>query len=178
MSDAYIGQIILFAGTFDIKNFAICDGRVMKIADNDALFSLLGTTYGGDGVTTFALPDLRGRVPIHQGAGPGLTPRQIGQKFGAETAVIDTNTMPTHTHVMVASGDAADSFTPSNTAVLATASTQMYTTEQPQPGVTMAPSALQNAGSGNGPSPAHENRMPYLALRYLISLAGGYPPRQ
>ena len=178
MSDAYIGQIILFAGNYDIRNYALCDGRLLKISDYDALFSLLGTVYGGDGITNFALPDLRGRVPIHQGAGPGLTPRQIGQKFGAETAVIDANTMSTHTHVMMASGDAADSFTPSSTAVLATAATQMYTTEQPQPGVQMAASALQNAGSGNGPAPAHENRMPYLALRYLICLNGIFPSRQ
>ena len=106
MAQPYIGEIRMFGGNFAPLGWAFCDGQLLAIAQNDALFSLIGTTYGGDGQSTFALPDLRGRIPIHQGQGPLLTPRQIGETGGSETVTLTPAQLPTHTH-RLASGSAA-----------------------------------------------------------------------
>src|SRR6185437_6635000 len=107
MSDYFVGEIRMFGGNFAIKNWAFCNGQFMSIAQNQALFSLIGTTYGGDGVRTFALPDLRGRLPIGQGQGIGLSPRTMGENAGSEQVTVLLNEMPLHSHAFNATADAA-----------------------------------------------------------------------
>ena len=107
MSDYFLGEIRMFGGNFAIKNWAFCNGQLMSIAQNTALFSLLGTTYGGNGIQTFALPDLRGRIPMGQGNGPGLTPRIIGEVGGTEPVTVTLNQMPMHSHAFSVTADAA-----------------------------------------------------------------------
>src|ERR1043165_3057908 len=107
MAEPFIGQIIMFGGNFQIRGYALCNGQILSIAQNTALFSILGTTYGGNGQTTFALPDLRGRVPMHPGQGPGLSSRTLGEQSGSETVTLLTTQIPGHTHTLNAnSGDA------------------------------------------------------------------------
>src|SRR6478736_5724856 len=111
--DPFVGEIRLFAGTFAPKGWAFCNGQLMSISQNTALFSLLGTTYGGDGKTTFALPDLQGRLPMHFGQGPGLSNRDLGEKAGSETVALTTSQMPLHGHtVSYGAGSAADNPNP------------------------------------------------------------------
>ena len=120
MSDPYVGEIRIFAGNFAPVGWAFCEGQVMPISENDVLFNLIGTTYGGDGQETFALPDLSGRVPVHQGQGPGISQNYvIGEKGGVEGVTITTAQTPIHTHPLTASGDSANQITAAN-AVLAT----------------------------------------------------------
>src|SRR6185503_14662217 len=115
MSEPFIGEIIMFAGNFAPRGWAFCEGQLLSIAQNSALFSILGTTYGGDGQTTFALPDLRGRAPMQWGQGPGLTPRFLGESSGAENVTLISTQMPAHTHALNASGAQGDAPTPSGT---------------------------------------------------------------
>ena len=107
MSEPFIGEIRMFAGSFAPRGWALCDGQLLAVSQNDALFSLLGTIYGGDGRTTFGLPDMRGRIPIHFGSGPGLTPRTLGNKFGSEHETLITNQLPSHSHTLQANSQQA-----------------------------------------------------------------------
>src|SRR5512135_3630836 len=126
MSSPYIGEIRLFGGNFAPVGWAFCDGALVPISENDALFNLIGTTYGGDGQLTFALPDLRGRLPMHMGTGPGLSPRTIGEQGGVETVTLTANQIPAHSHVPLSvSGDGNQS-TPQN-GVWAGKATSIYT---------------------------------------------------
>ena len=172
MSDPFLGQIMIFGGNFPPKNWAFCDGSLLPIQQYSALFSLLGTMYGGDGRVTFALPDLRGRVPIGMGPGPGLSPYQQGQKGGQETHTLQTSEMPSHTHpVAVAASNEAN--TPQNRPggnVLGAAN--IYDS----PASADAALGGVNAGAAGGNTP-HENRQPFLAVNYIIALAGVFPPR-
>ena len=174
MSDYFVGQIILFGGNYEINGFTICDGRLLNVNDYSALYSLISNTYGGSFPTTFGVPDLRGRVPVHQGQGNGLTNRLMGQMFGGETATVTTGSMPSHSHPIQASAQNADSFTPAATSILAKSSSGMYTSSAPN--TPMDPSAM--LASGVGDSPQHNNMMPYLALNYQICHTGAYPQRQ
>ncbi|KQY90602.1 MULTISPECIES: phage tail protein [Roseateles] len=168
MSNPYVGEIRLFAGNFAPLGWMFCQGQLLPIAENEVLFVLIGTTYGGDGQSTFALPDLRGRVPVHQGQGPGLSPRMLGELGGDETITLAPTQLPTHTHTLRASGAAATGTAPGG-ALLAATSVASY---DPGPGSTaMAASAVGSAG-GNQP---HENMAPTLALNYIISLFGIFP---
>ncbi|WP_105172806.1 phage tail protein [Pseudoalteromonas sp. T1lg24] len=175
MADPFIGEIRMFAGNFAPRQWAMCNGQVIAISQNDALFSLIGTFYGGDGRSTFAIPDMRGRIPMQWGNGPGLTPRPIGQKTGEETVTLLPTQIPSHTHAFQASLDSVSSVDPTNT-VLGTfaASDQMYTEtfEQADKG-TMNSSSVMNAGG----SQAHTNSMPFQCLTYIICLLGVYPSR-
>lgn len=171
MSDPYIGEIRLFAGNFAPRNFAFCHGQLLPISENDALFSLLGTIYGGDGLTTFALPDLRGRVPLHMGQGPGLSNRSIGQRLGAETVTLTPSQIPLHAHAQRASTNAVNAGYGPMAAPGASATTSFYGSGAPQ--VAMAATAVDNTG-GNQP---HSNMAPYLALNFIIALFGIYPSR-
>jgi microcystin-dependent protein len=163
MSNPYVGEIRLFAGNFAPQGWAFCSGQLLAISQNDVLFQLIGTTYGGDGQQTFALPDLRGRVPVHQGSG-----FVIGQMAGSETITLTQNQIPGHTHVPRAN-TAAASVTAPGGAVLAATSVNSY---GPGPAtVDMAAQAIAPAGG----SQPHENMAPTLALSYIISLFGIFP---
>ncbi len=125
MSEPFVGEIKMFAGNFAPRNYAFCDGQLLAISQNNALFSLLGTIYGGDGETTFGLPDLRGRVPLHTGQGTGLSSRPLGQRTGAEKVTLTTNQLPSHTH-RAASTDAATLGDPGGNVTGDTGSTSLY----------------------------------------------------
>lgn len=180
MSDAYVGEIRLFAGSYAPDGWHLCDGTVLTVQGNEALFSLIGATYGGNGSTNFALPDLRGRVPIHMGQGTGLTNRAIGQTGGAETVALTTAQLPTHTHNLVASSSPATSTTPGGTLGLATTTTSgwglYYAGNTPTADVQIAPMASTAVGV-TGNSQPHANMMPSLVLTYIICLLGTYPTR-
>lgn len=167
MSDPFIGQIQPFGFNFPPAGWAQCDGQLLPIAQNTALFSLLGTIYGGDGETTFGLPDLRGRVPMHQGNGPGLTPRGLGQKTGQERVTLSQNEMPSHSHVVRCNQSAGNARSPVN-GFHATSSTgdRNY-----------APTSDANMGStlNTGSSQSHENMPPVLAINWCIALQGIFP---
>lgn len=165
MSEPYIGEIRLFAGNFAPMDWALCDGSLLSIAENEALFSLLGTTYGGDGQTTFALPDLRGRVPIHRS-----TTYPLGSKAGTETVTLITNQLPAHTHTVNASTAPGDAENPSNALWAQSPQTSYDNTANPTLAA-MNPTSVTSVG-GNQP---HDNMMPTLTVSYIISLYGIYP---
>ena len=173
MSQPFVGEIRLFGCNFAPMGWAFCDGRLLSIAENDVLYVLIGTTYGGDGVTTFGLPDLRGRLPLGQGQGPGLTNRVIGEKAGTETVTLITQQMPAHTHSVLASTGVATTGTPANTLVPGAVSNQtMYVTDLTGANpFTASGQSISNAGS----SQPHENCMSNLAINYCISLFGIFP---
>ncbi len=171
MSQPYIGEIRLVGFNFAPVDWAFCDGSLQSIADNPALFQLLGTTYGGDGQTTFGLPDLRGRAPIHAGQGSGLSSRVQGEQLGTESVTLITNQMPTHNHAALAQSGGGNSSKPQNTVWAAsTQSDTPYKAALATP-TTLNPQALPAAG-GNQP---HENREPLLVMNYIIALYGVYP---
>lgn len=171
MSEPFIGEIRLFAGNFAPQGWAFCDGQLLSISGNDALFSLIGTIYGGDGQTTFALPDLRGRIPIHAGQGPGLGNYSLGQRSGVETVTLTTNQAPPHSHQLRASGDTAGQRNPQNNLLGKSTNIDLYTGDTPDVG--LAPAAIGSAGG----SQAHSNMMPYLGINFIIALFGIYPSR-
>lgn len=171
MAQAYIGEIRLFAGNFAPLDWAFCDGSLLPISQFDTLFALIGTTYGGDGETTFALPDLRGRVPLHQGQGPGLQPISMGQTLGSETEMLTAAQMPAHSHALAATSAAANPAAGPG-GLLANASVAMYGTGV-APVTPMAASAI---GSAGGAQP-HNNMAPSLGLNFIIALVGFFPVR-
>jgi microcystin-dependent protein len=176
VSEPFIGQIILFAGNFAPRGWAFCEGQLLPIAQNTALFSILGTTYGGNGQTTFALPDLRGRVPMQPGNGPGLTPHSLGEASGSETVTLLSTQIPAHTHALGAHGGQADASSPDGAvpAVAVDPNTQqplnLYSATVT---TTMAPTAVGIAGG----SQPHQNMQPYLCLNFIIALEGIFPSR-
>jgi microcystin-dependent protein len=180
MAQPFLGEIKMFAGNFQINGWHFCDGSLLSIAQESALFALLGTTYGGDGVNTFGLPDLRGRVPIHQGTGPGLSNYVIGQLSGTETVTLLSTQMPAHNHSVQASTNAGIQPAPSPQGVLAkpvdTLSTPtIYAVPGANPVVAsaMPASSISNTG-GNLP---HDNLMPTVGINYIIALQGVFPSR-
>jgi len=168
MSEPFIAEIRIFAGHFAPRSWAFCDGTLLPIAQNTALFSLIGTTYGGDGRTTTALPNLQGRAPMHPGRGPGLTDRRLGQRAGTETVTLTEAQMASHNHTMQAVS-AAGSAAPGPGHGLGTA--PMY--HAPGTLVDMAADALTATG-GSAP---HDNMQPFLTLNFIIALQGLYPSR-
>jgi microcystin-dependent protein len=170
--DPYIGEIRIFAGNFAPRGWALCNGQILSIAQNTALFSLLGTTYGGNGQTTFALPNLQGRAPMHPGQGPGLTPRVLGESSGINTVTLLTNEMPAHTHALTASSSPASARNPTGNPLARSRNGNAYQTTI-QNLVPLAAQAVSLAGSGQ----PHNNMQPYLALNFIIALQGIYPPR-
>lgn len=166
----------MFGGNFAPRGWAFCNGQILPIAQNTALFSILGTTYGGNGQTTFALPDLRGRSPMQWGQGPGLTPRSLGEASGTETVTLLTNQMPAHTHALRANSGQGDSFSPDGTvsAIGVDASQQplnIYSSGTVN--ATMNPAAIGAAGG----SQPHDNMSPFLCVSFIIALEGIYPSR-
>lgn len=181
--DAYTGQIILFASYFEPRNWAFCDGRQLLIKDYVALYSLIGTVYGGDGRITFNLPDLRSRVPIGQGQGvvrapaPQLTARVLGQQVGAETVTLKTEEMPAHRHTLQATTAAATSVVPTDKLFAVPPPPDIaYFTPPSGSSPTETTLASDSVGS-TGANQAHDNRMPTQALNYLICLNGLFPDR-
>lgn len=166
--DAYIGEIRMFGGTFAPAGWAFCNGQLLPIAGNESLFSLIGTTYGGNGINNFALPDLRGRIPISQGQGTGLSNRVIGQMDGSETATLLLEQIPAHTHPAGIATTAGTSESPAN-AVWAASNCNQFSDNPPNG--TMNPAALTVTG-GNQP---HDNMMPFLTVSYIIALDGYFP---
>ena len=197
--DQYLGQILLFAGNFAPRGWAYCNGQLLAISQNDALFSLLGTTYGGDGRTTFALPDLRGRAPIHSGTGPGLTTRIAGQRSGTQTNTLTVNQMPSHNHIATVNAlqgpltiraveDDANTDEPTNNFLAipnVQGSNQIYSTDQvntslgtvvtpvPQTEFSIDTVTIHNQGGGQ----PFNNMQPFLGVHYIIALIGEYPSR-
>ena len=168
MSQPFIGEIKMFAGNFAPRNYAYCNGFLLPIAQNTALFSILGTTYGGDGRQTFGLPDLQDRLPMHAGNGPGLTQRRIGQQGGADTATLTTQNMPAHIHPALATNEAPDTASPAGATP---AMAPIY--EAGGNATAMANEALLPTGGGQ----AHNNQQPYLRLNFIIALQGLFPSR-
>ena len=171
MSDPFIGMVRLVGFNFAPVGWALCQGQVLPISQNTALFSLIGTTFGGDGVQNFNLPDLRSRVAVGQGQGPGLSPYVQGQTGGQEGVVLTTQQVPAHSHTLMASGNVTTP-SPGPTLALGTpaAAVRMYGTGSPTP---LAPSSIGNFG-GSAP---HENRQPFLGLNFIIALQGIFPSR-
>ena len=170
MSEPYVGEIRMFAGNFAPSGWAFCDGQLLAVNQNDALFSLLGTIYGGDGRTTFGLPDMRGRIPIHAGSGPGLSPRQLGAKSGAEKETLSTSQLPSHSHNFQAVNASANQSNPGGNMIASGPSISYYTAGDPN-------TALGDSTSANGGSRSHSNLMPFLCVNYIIALFGIYPSR-
>lgn len=170
MQEPFIGNVILFGGTYAPQGWAFCDGSLMSIAQYDTLFSLIGTTYGGDGQSTFALPDLRSRIPVHQGQGPGLGSYIIGQQAGVETVTLLPAQIPSHSHPVLSNSGTAGSQDPTNNFLGTQGTLQEYI-----PG-TSANSVMNAAAVANsaGGQP-HDNIMPSIALNYIIALEGIYP---
>ena len=173
--EGYIGQIILFAGNFAPRNWALCDGQLLPISQWSALFSILGTTYGGDGRTTFALPDLRGRAPIHEGQGPGLPSYRLGQKGGSEQNVLNITNMPAHNHTgssLNVSNQAGEETSPPAGGSIG-GGAAIYNAESPNTTLNQN-SVVINSEGGNQPV---NNMQPWLALNYIICLQGIFPSR-
>ena len=170
MAQPYVGEIRIFAGNFAPAGWMFCDGSVLPISENETLFNLIGTTYGGDGQSDFALPDMRGRLPVHPGARGGLN-IVLAETGGVETVTLTTNQIPAHTHPHRASNDAASPAYTAATGVLGkTAGTNMYALMPTGQGTMMA-----NRGNPTGGSQPHDNMAPYLCLNYIISLFGIFP---
>ncbi len=173
MSEPFVGEIKMFAGNFAPRGWALCDGQLLAVSQNDALFSLFGTIYGGDGQTTFGLPEMRGRFPMHAGSGPGLTPRQLGTKSGSEMATVTAQQIPSHSHAVKYSGEQADSSQAVGT-VFATSSTGDW-----QYSTTTANTTLNDSTIGNnsGGTQTHANVPPFLCINFIVALWGVYPSR-
>jgi len=169
MSEPFIGMIVMFAGNFAPRNWAFCNGQLLSISQNTALFSILGTTYGGNGQTTFGLPDLRGRVPMHPGQGPGLSPRSLGETSGVETVTLLQTEIPAHSHLVGCSSDDATSGDPSLNFPAAFPQ-KIYSNAA---GKTMNGTMIGNTGG----SQPHNNIQPYQCVNFIIALFGIFPSR-
>lgn len=171
MSEPFIAEIRIFAGNFAPRSWAFCNGQLLPVSQNTALFSLIGTTYGGDGRSTTALPNLEGRVPMHPGRGPGLTSRRLGQRGGVETVTLSEAQMPNHNHTANGTGSSANQRDPSGhmPATGGGRGTNLYAAANN----TGAFRGLQNTGG----SQAHNNNQPFLAINFIIALQGLYPSR-
>jgi microcystin-dependent protein len=174
MADPFVAEIRMFPFNFSPKGWAFCDGQLLPISQNTALFSLLGTTYGGDGKSNFALPDLQGSVPMHPGQGQGLSLRDLGEIGGSETVTLLVSEIPFHTHTLMADAlDPADLTTPNPSRILAlSAGVAAYQTSNANV-QSMAPQALAPAGG----SLPHNNMQPYLTVNFCLALQGVFPPR-
>ncbi len=169
--EPFLGTIMLFGGNFAPRGWVFCNGQLLSISQNSALFALLGIAYGGDGINTFAVPDLRSRVPIHQGQGPGLSNYSMGQQAGTETVTLTSNQMPFHTHAVAVSSNDATTGTPSPSVTLGVAASEIYIADAADGAMN-----AQSIGLAGGSQP-HDNLQPYLALNYVIATEGIFPSR-
>ncbi|MDH5833377.1 phage tail protein [Luteimonas kalidii] len=173
MSQPFIGEIRMFGFSRTPIGWQACDGSLLSIAEYDALFTLIGTTYGGDGMNSFAVPDLRGRVPVHQGQGPGLTTRVLGELAGAEQVTLIATQMPAHSHSMIATTAAASAITPGSALLPGAVSGDTFYVDSTTGNNAVAMSAQMVTAAGNGFP--HENCMPTLTTQYCIALFGIWP---
>jgi len=170
--DPFVAEIRIFPFNFAPKGWAFCDGQILPLSQNTALFSLLGTTYGGDGKSNFALPNMQGNAPMHPGQGPGLSLHDLGETGGSETVSLLESEIPSHSHSLIAQVPPADAGVPSGNVLARTVGATPYLAGN-QPLVSMSDSALAPAG-GDQP---HNNMQPYLTLNFCLALQGVYPPR-
>lgn len=171
MGQPYVGEIRIFAGSFAPAGWMMCDGQSLPIAENEVLFQLIGTTYGGDGQETFNLPNLQSRVPVHQGKGPSLpSTRVIGETGGTETVTLNSQQIPIHNHPFVASGDAGSQTSPANATIGSASNVSVF-----RPGAANQPFDPSTIGPPVGGSQPHDNMQPYLCMNYIISLFGIFP---
>lgn len=170
MSSPFIGEIRMFGGNFAPAGWAFCDGQLVPISENDSLFTLIGTTYGGDGQETFALPNLQSRTPVHAGQGPGISQNyQLGETFGVESVTLTTQQIPIHNHDFSCSLAAASSTDPTNQVIAQSSQIHIFTedvTSKQMNPVAMLP---------QGGSQPHDNMMPFLVISFIISLFGTFP---
>lgn len=169
MGQPYVGEIRIFAGNFAPLGWLMCDGSLQPISEYETLFNLIGTTYGGDGQNTFGLPDLRGRVPLHQGQGSGLSPRVMGELAGAESVMLTSQQIPSHEHPFMAATAVGSLAAPAGALVAQSPQIQLYV--EGGPDTNMSPNAVKLTGE-NAP---HTNMMPYICINYIISLYGIFP---
>ena len=180
--EPFIGQIIMFGGNFAPRGWAFCDGQLLAISQNEALFSILGTTYGGDGRTTFALPDLRGRYAMHPGHGPGLSDRRLGQKGGTENVTLTDAQIPAHNHPASATGsirvhEEDATTTEPNGNILATSAQNTYSTGGADAALNAGALQVNVTLGNNGGSQSHTNMPPFECANFIIALVGVYPSR-
>ena len=173
MAEPFVGQIITAGFNFAPRGYATCDGQLLSIAQNTALFSLLGTQFGGDGRVTFGLPDLRGRVPIHQGQGPGLTNRTMGEMAGEETHTLISTEMPMHNHLFNTTNVAGALPTPNGNFLSTTSDSNVVFYRPTADGSTLNPQSIGLAGG----SQPHNNMQPYLVINFCIAMEGIFPSR-
>lgn len=174
MADPFYGEIRIFAFNYAPQYWAYCDGQTLPIAQNQALFAVIGTTFGGDGRQTFNLPNLQGRMPIHSGTGPGLTYRTLGTSIGTTGATLNMSQIPSHTHTIKTGYDKSDTTTPGPTTYMGMSTgPAVYKVTNPGCSTQMAPSTLATTGQAL----PHENRQPYLVLNFCMALDGYFPPR-
>lgn len=173
MATPFIAEIRMFAGNFAPRGNAFCNGQILAISQNTALFSLLGTTYGGNGTSTFALPNLQGRTPIGAGDGPGLSPRSLGEQAGSETVTLQQAEIPAHSHVPQSSSAGGTSTDPTNAVWAASVGGRTPPPRYASANNLVAMDPTWNAGN----SQPHENRQPYLAISFVIALQGIFPAR-
>jgi microcystin-dependent protein len=169
MAQPYVGEIRMFAGNFAPAGWMFCEGQLLPISENETLFQLIGTTYGGDGQSTFGLPDLRGRTPVHQGSGLGLSSYALAQSGGVEQVTLTTQQIPVHSHPLLATSNIANSSSPTDSIVAQSSAASLFLEDVPD--VSLAPNAI---GPDGGSQP-HNNLQPYLAVSYIISLFGIFP---
>lgn len=170
--EPFVAEIRIFTGSFAPRGWALCNGQLLPISQNTALFSLLGTVYGGDGRSTFALPNLQERVPMHWGQGPGLSLREVGEQGGSATVHLTRNELPRHTHPASFSAAEGSSTAPASH-LPGGALHDAYAAEGTRSSVSMNPQSMVSVGSGA----PHPNMQPFLALNFIIALQGVYPPR-
>ncbi len=173
MSDPFIGQITIFGGNFAPRSWAFCDGQLLSIAQNTALFSILGTTYGGDGRTTFGLPNLQGRLPMHPGNGPGLSQRRLGQIGGTEKVTLTALQLGGHTHTSRVSPSPGEGPDPAGNALGRSVGAAVYALPAAAGLVPMAADAVGNTGGGQ----AHDESQPFQVLNFIIAVVGFFPSR-
>jgi microcystin-dependent protein len=171
MADPFVAEIRIFPFNFAPKGWAWCDGQLMPLSQNTALFSLLGTTYGGDGKSTFALPDLQGRAPMHPGQGPGLSLHDLGETGGSETVSLLESEIPSHSHSYSVSGQIGLGNTPAAQMFAVGDGINLYA-----PANNLTPMAPESLAPAGGDQP-HNNLMPYLTFYFCIALQGVFPPR-
>lgn len=178
MGQPYVGEIRMFGGSFAPAGWMMCQGQLLPISENETLFQLIGTTYGGDGQSTFGLPDLQGRVPMHMGQGPGISQNyQIGEKAGVESVTLSTQQIPIHNHAAVATNAQGDTNTPAQTAILASmgpAGIAQVPCYLPFANTNQVALSAQTIGPTGGSQP-HDNMQQYLCITFIISLFGVFP---